>query len=65
MLQHAKSGLTGSLHRAHKVIVRVVDNVDSRNDTPALVAHSPDDYRVVPFSIIKWSPFSIVKVQAG
>ena len=46
-------------------MTRAVDNVDSRNDTPAHIAHRPDDYdyEVVPFSIIKWSPFQLSRFK--
>jgi len=44
---------------------RALDNVDSRNGTPAHVAHSPGDYGVVPFSIIKWPPFQLSRFKRG
>jgi hypothetical protein len=42
-----------------------VDSVDSRNSAPAHTVHSPDDYGVVPFSIIKWSPFQLSRFKRG
>ena len=44
---------------------RAVGSVDRRAVSAVHTAHSPYDYEVVPFSIIKWSPFQLSRFKRG